>query len=66
MEEILKCCDEVPDVITHDLTYDAISNEFQSMISCSRCGHHIHSQEDWEKAIPVWNTSARRELNIAK
>lgn len=62
MDKILKCCGGEP--IIYDFTPDYIRSESwnQIMIICSKCGHHIHSEEkDYDKIIPVWNRSSRKE-----
>ncbi len=58
-EEILKCCNKIPEVFNSTFVSGyAISYLFQ----CTKCGHHIHSQEGFARSIPIWNRSPRKKI----
>ncbi len=57
--EILKCCDETPEIF--DFLYER-AYPFKYLFQCSKCGFHTHSRRDWEEALKGWNYAMRRKL----
>ncbi len=64
MNKILKCCGETPDIF--DFTFEYMTMDIRVftryIFQCKKCGHHVHSNEDVEDVIPIWNRSVRRIL----